>query len=261
MSAGLERTGVDAPAVAHVVDVGCGPGVVTCALAERFPAARVTGIDSAPELLGRLRNRALDAGLAGRVDGVAADLDHDLPQLPPADLVWASMVVHHVAEPVATLRRLGRLLRPGGTLVVVEFGGDPKVLHDGDPIVAGGAWARLEAGARASLVERLGRDVFSRDWPRDLRRAGLADVTDELVTFGYAAPLDELRRRWLVRHVRRGLGMAGEALRHGDVEMLDAFARAVEKRERTDAFVEAGPPGAHSPTTAEQGSEHDRSEE
>ena len=67
------------------------------------------------------------------------------------------MVVHHVADPVATLRRLGGLLRPGGTLVVVEFGGNPRVLPDDDPIVAGGAWARLEAGARASLVSASAR--------------------------------------------------------------------------------------------------------
>ena len=161
--------------------------------------------------------------------GVVADLDHELPQLSPADLVWASMVVHHVADPVATLRRLGGLLRPGGTLVVVEFGGNPTVLPDDDPVVAGGAWARLEAGARAWLVQRLGPDLIGRDWPRDLRLAGLVDVTDDIVPFSSAAPLDDLHRRWLVRHVRRGVGMAGVALREGDIEMLEAFADAVER--------------------------------
>ena len=81
--------------------------------------------------------------------------------------------------------------------------------------------------------------MIGRDWPRDLRLAGLVDVTDDIVPFSYDAPLDELRRRWLVRHVRRGVGMAGEALRDGDVEMLDAFADAVERGDRSDAFVRA----------------------
>ncbi len=239
VAAGLEHAGIDTAAVAHVVDVGCGPGVVTCALAGRFPAARVTGVDSAPQLLERVRHRALDAGLASRVDGVEGDLEHDLPELPPADIVWASMVVHHVADPVATLRRIGSILRPGGTLVVVEFGGHARVLPAADPIVAGGAWERLETGARAALVERLGPDVIGRDWPRDLRLAGLTDVTDELVSFAHDAPLDELPRRWLVRHVRRGIGMAGDALDPADGKALETFADAVERGGRTDAFVVA----------------------
>jgi SAM-dependent methyltransferase len=235
----LARAGIDPASVARVVDAGCGPGLVTCALAELFPTARVTGIDSAGQLLDRLRARALAAGVADRVDGVEADLEHDLPPIGSADLAWASMVVHHVGDPVATLRRLGGLLRPGGTLVVVEFGGNPTALPDDDPVVASGAWARLEAGAMASLAELLGPDVIGRDWPRDLRLAGLVDVTDDVVPFSYDAPLDELRRRWLVRHVRRGRGMAGEALTPGDIELLDAFAGAVETGDRADAFVQA----------------------
>lgn len=239
VSADLQRAGIDTATVARVVDVGCGPGVVTCALAETFPAARITGVDSAPQLLDRVRRRALDAGLTARVDAVEGDLDHELPPLPLADLVWASMVVHHVADPVATLRRLGRLLRPGGTLVVVEFGGHPRVLPADDPVVVDGTWARLEDGARATLVERLGPDLVGRDWPRALRLAGLTDVTDEVVTFSHDAPLDELPRRWLVRHVRRGIGMAGDALTPGDVETLETLANAVDQGARTDAFVEA----------------------
>jgi len=239
VSAGLQRAGIDTATVARVVDVGCGPGVVTCALAETFPAARITGIDSAAHLLDRLRHRTLDAGLQDRVDGLTGDLEHELPQLPPADLVWASMVIHHVADPAATLRRLGDLLRPGGTLIMVEFGGHPRVLPADDPVVVDGTWARLEDGARATLVERLGPDLIGRDWPRDLRLAGLTDVTDELVTFSHDAPLDELPRRWLERHIRRGIGMAGDALTPGDVETLETLANAVEQGRRTDAFVAA----------------------
>ena len=137
---------------AHVIDVGCGPGVVTCALARHFPSAHVTGLDSARELLARLRARAAEAGARrARRSAVEADLEHDLPPLEPADLVWASMVVHHVADPAATLRRLGGLLRPGGTFVLVEFGGRPRVLPDDDPLVAQGTWQRLEDAATASL--------------------------------------------------------------------------------------------------------------
>ncbi len=114
---------------------------------------RSPGIDSARTAPRSTSNQSSRCG-AWRVASTASRpiSIEELPQLRPADLVWASMVVHHVADPVATLGRLGGLLRPGGMLVVVEFGGNPQVLPDDDPIVAGGAWARLEDGARASLV-------------------------------------------------------------------------------------------------------------
>ena len=63
----LAAAGLDPDRVGHVIDVGCGPGVVTCALARHFPSAHVTGLDSAGELLARLRARAAEAGLDGRV--------------------------------------------------------------------------------------------------------------------------------------------------------------------------------------------------
>jgi len=237
--ADLSAAEFDRDTAMQVVDVGCGPGVITCALARHLPAASITGVDSSAELLGRLRSRAAEAGLDGRVDAVEGDLERDLPPLAPADLVWASMVVHHVADPVATLRRLGQTLRPGGTLVLVEFGGDPSVLPDDDPLVAGGAWGRMEEAATASLAERVGHDMIGRDWPTELAAAGLEDATDQVVSFRYDAPLEELPRRWLVRHVRRGVGMADEALSTDDAAALEAFADAVEAGERADPFVVA----------------------
>jgi trans-aconitate 2-methyltransferase len=45
----LGRVGAEAPGV--VVDLGCGPGTLTAALARRWPQARVTGIDSSPEMI------------------------------------------------------------------------------------------------------------------------------------------------------------------------------------------------------------------
>jgi len=113
------------------------------------------------------------------------------------------------------------------------------VLPDDDPLVANGAWQRLENAATASLAQRLDPGMIGRDWPAELISVGLADVTDRVVPFRYNAPLDELPRRWLVRHVRRGIGMAGEALSADDLAALEAFAAAVETGERTDPFVVA----------------------
>ena len=106
--------------VARIVDVGCGPGVVTCLLAERFPGASVVAADSSPVMLTRVADRADRLGLADRVVTAAADLAHGLDALGLADVVWASMVLHHVDDVAAAVDRLRGLVRTGGVLAVVE---------------------------------------------------------------------------------------------------------------------------------------------
>ena len=46
----LARVGAEEPR--RVVDLGCGPGTLTAALARRWPTADVVGIDSSPEMIG-----------------------------------------------------------------------------------------------------------------------------------------------------------------------------------------------------------------
>lgn len=154
-----------------VIDVGCGPGVVAVHIAVSLPAASVVAVDTSEALLARVERRAADVGVGARVRTVVADLEHALPDLPPADLVWASMVLHHVPDPVVTLRHLRDWLRPGGSLVMVEFGSPPTVLPADGPLVVDGTWQRFVSASAASLNERLGLDPsHRRDRARDARR-------------------------------------------------------------------------------------------
>lgn len=121
----------DAPA--RIVDLGCGTGVGTFALLERFPGARVTAIDASADLLRRLQDKAHEAGVADQVDTVHADLDAASPTLDRPDLVWAAASLHHLADPVAVLRRVRHALAPGGLLVVIEPDGFPRFLPDDAP--------------------------------------------------------------------------------------------------------------------------------
>lgn len=133
-----------------IVDVGAGTGAGGLALARRFPAASVVAVDRSAVMFDRVRSAARRQGLDGRVRAVRADLEPDWPDLGVVDLVWASSVLHEVADPGTVLRRTRAALRPGGLLVVVETDGLPCFLPDDIGIGRPGLESRChEALARA----------------------------------------------------------------------------------------------------------------
>ncbi|MDP9983692.1 trans-aconitate methyltransferase [Pseudarthrobacter oxydans] len=132
LAAVLDLTGV--PAARSVVDLGAGTGAGSRLLRGRYPDAAVTCIDNDPEMLGLLRGQGFAV--------VEADLDDGFPALSgslitadavavaeaPADLVWASSSLHHVAHPARLLSGVRRALAPAGVLVVVELAALPRFL-------------------------------------------------------------------------------------------------------------------------------------
>lgn len=223
--------------VQHVLDVGAGPGVIAAALAGHTPRATVTAIDSSAEMLARAAERAGSTRVKKRLSFVVADLDAPLPPLDPAELIVASMVLHHVTDPVATLRRLYDLLVPGGVLVMLEFAGPPAVLPPDDPMLQGGAWTRLERAAAGVVRERLGLDPWTLDWPSMLTSAGYANVRDRTRAAYHAAPLDTDGRRWIAKHINRGLSMAGDRIPAADLAPLQELADSAPVRR--DLFLRA----------------------
>lgn len=112
---------------ARVLDVGCGSGVWSLAVAERHPAARVVGVDL-PGVLDVFLATAASRGLADRVDALPGDM-HEV-DLPDADLVVLANVLRLEPAPraEALILRLARAVRPGGALVVIDAlaGGTPE---------------------------------------------------------------------------------------------------------------------------------------
>lgn len=124
------------PAGSSVLEAGCGVGAQTVTLAERSPAARITSIDVSAESLAEASRRVQGAGLTN-VAFRQADI-FDLPFEPGSfDHVFVCFVLEHLARPVAALELLGALLRPGGTITVIEgdhgsayFHPDNAAAHD-----------------------------------------------------------------------------------------------------------------------------------
>jgi SAM-dependent methyltransferase len=107
------------PSGSTVLEVGCGVGAQTVTLARRSPDARFTSVDLAADSLSEARKRTDAAGLTN-VQFQQADI-FGLPFAPEAfDHVFVCFVLEHLSRPLEALVILNRLLRPGGTLTVIE---------------------------------------------------------------------------------------------------------------------------------------------
>ena len=103
----------------RVADIGCGMGWSSIGMAAGYPAARVDGFDVDAPSVERARKNADDAGVADRVRFSAVDAG-DLPADDGYDLVTAFECIHDLSDPVAVLVAMRRLVRPGGTVLVVD---------------------------------------------------------------------------------------------------------------------------------------------
>jgi SAM-dependent methyltransferase len=133
----------------RVLDVGCGSGAVTRAIAERVgPGGAVVGADSSPALLAAAREYANAAGLAGRIDWRVADC-RKLPFDDGAfDAVIAATVLAHVPGAENALAEMVRVTRPGGRVAVFDFDGDGFLFtHPDRPLTRRIVAAQCDYGA------------------------------------------------------------------------------------------------------------------
>ena len=94
-----------------VYDLGCGAGNVTALLAERWPDARVVGVDTSPQLLAKARS------VSTRIEWIEGDVATWRPSR-PADLLFSNAALQWLDDHEALFPRLISSVRPGGVLAV-----------------------------------------------------------------------------------------------------------------------------------------------
>jgi trans-aconitate 2-methyltransferase len=130
--------------VATATDLGCGPGTSTAALAEKYPAALIRGVDTAPDMIASARTRCPRLHFA--LQDIAA-WSPDTPQ----DIILANASLHWLPDHQTLLPRIAGHLAPGGTLAIQM----PDNLNEPShalmrAIAAGGPWAGKLANAAAA---------------------------------------------------------------------------------------------------------------
>jgi trans-aconitate 2-methyltransferase len=108
----IARIAIDEPRV--VVDLGCGAGNVTRLLGERWPSARVIGIDSSASMLATARAGAADA----RYEWIEGDIASWRSDDAQPDVVFSNAALHWIDDHATLLPRLMRSVAPGGVLAV-----------------------------------------------------------------------------------------------------------------------------------------------
>jgi ubiquinone/menaquinone biosynthesis C-methylase UbiE len=102
-----------------VLEIGCGVGAQTIILGRSSPAANITSMDISPESVRLARARVQSAGMPDI--GFSCG---DIYRLPIAresvEHVFICFLLEHLREPERALREVHRILRPGGTLTVIE---------------------------------------------------------------------------------------------------------------------------------------------
>ncbi|MYR72041.1 methyltransferase domain-containing protein [Streptomyces sp. SID4925] len=207
--------------VSRITDLGAGTGTGTFALLERFPGARVTAVDTSPDMLALLTAAARERGLDGRLATLEADVTEGLPGPAGADLVWASAALHHFGDPAASLAGIRAALRPGGLLAVAEMDGMPRFLPEDVVPDRPGLEGRLRAALDALHAERVPH--LGDDWGAHLTAAGFTVELEHAEDLELRAPLPEgagLYAYLVLARVRETLDgrVAGE-----DLAALDAL--------------------------------------
>lgn len=94
-----------------IVDLGCGPGSLTRSLAERWPDARVLGLDSSPQMLADAEALRDDGRLEFRLGDIAEFAE-------PQDLVYSNAALQWLGGHESLIPHLAALVHPGGCFAV-----------------------------------------------------------------------------------------------------------------------------------------------
>lgn len=202
----------------RIADIGCGSGASTLVLAKALDA-QITAVDLFTAFLEQLEANARDAGVADRIDTLAASMD----ALPFADAqldaIWSEGAIYNIGFE-AGIRAWRPFLKPGGIIAASEL---TWLTHE-RPVALSQHWEREydqvdTASAKIALLEK-----------RGFQPIGYFPLSEECWLDNYYRPLQQRFSAFLERH------------RHSDTarQIIAAEQAEIALYERYRAYVSYG---------------------
>lgn len=184
----------------HILDVCCGDGFYLNLLARELKPRSLVGLDANPACLDLARQTTRGIGdapillIEGTLEDYSAEAEFDL--------VWCAQSLFSLPDPLAAVRKMSTLVRPGGIVAILEN----DSLHQAIlPLPS-----RIELAVRQSEHDALAQETrdpeqyyVGRRLPAILSEAGLTSIEFRTQSIDRMAPLDRPLERFLASYLRR----------------------------------------------------------
>jgi SAM-dependent methyltransferase len=214
-----------------VLEAGCGTGAQTVTLAGNSPGAHIVSVDISANSLAQARAKADAVGITN-VQFDQADI-YTLPfEAQSFDHVFVCFVLEHLSRPADALAALKRLLRPGGTITVIEGDHGSAYFHPDDDAAHDAIRCLVELQRAAGGNALIGRQLYPL-----LQRAGFGavSVSPRMVYVDSSRPhlVDGFTRKTFTAMIE---GVRGAAIGAGMIEpqRFDAGIRALYRTAQSD---------------------------
>lgn len=215
------------PPGSHVLEAGCGVGAQTVHLAAWNPEARFTSFDHSAASVETARLRVAKAGLSNATVE-QADL-FALPYAPASfDHVFVCFLLEHLSDPAGALLRLKGMLKPNGTITVIEGDHGSTYFHPKDPDAEKTVRCLVDLQAKKGGNALIGREIYPL---LDAAGFGEVAVSPRMVYVDASRPdlVDGFTRKTFTAMVA---GVREEALAEGLMDAAD-WDRGIAGLERT----------------------------
>lgn len=147
------------PPGSRVLEAGCGVGAQTITLARNSPEANITAVDISEASVAEAKRKVEGAGFTN-VSFRRGDI-FDLDLEPESfDHIFVCFVLEHLARPVEALESLGRLLKVGGTMTVIEGDHGSTFFHPDSEAAHEAIRCQVELQKRAGGNANIGRELY-----------------------------------------------------------------------------------------------------
>lgn len=213
----------------RVLDMACGEGAYTCMLAERVgKRGMVSGVDISPAYLALARRQADCAPNRGAISFQTGDIEALPFDDNTFDLVWCAQSMYSLPDPIAALRELRRVTRPGGRVAIFEN----DTLHQ---MVL--PWpAELELAVRAAQLRSLNATTpdsapffIGRELCKTFAAADLPGCVVRPYTITRQAPLSADERNYLAWYLE---DLGSRACQHLAADARDIFEQMLDPTSR-----------------------------